>query len=139
MTLTCCQDHIQKIYGLCSLKHHIVEMRGSVTDAGQPTNQPNEQTLKIELLIQWKLEAEFRNLVFVCIIFWGRYKLWSFCKTPNCPIFHSCDDKPSNVIDWVSHRNIGLNKHLNIDCLILYTISEKTKINFFKAHVIDQH
>ena len=27
----------QKIYGLYGLKHHIVEMRGGVTDAGQPT------------------------------------------------------------------------------------------------------
>ena len=33
-------------------------MRGGVTDAGQPTNQ---RTVKIELLSQWKLEAEFRN------------------------------------------------------------------------------
>ena len=33
-------------------------MRGGVTDAGR-TN--NEQTLKIELLSQWKLEAEFRK------------------------------------------------------------------------------
>ena len=39
-------------------KHHIVEMRGDVTDAGQPTKQ---QQLKIELLSQWKLEAESRN------------------------------------------------------------------------------
>ena len=49
----------QKIYGLYGLKHHIVEISGDVTDAGR-TN--NEQTLKIELLSQWKLEAEFRNL-----------------------------------------------------------------------------
>ena len=34
-------------------------MRGDVTDAGQQTN--NEQTVKIELLSQWKLEAEFRK------------------------------------------------------------------------------
>ena len=33
-------------------------MRGGVTDAGRTT----EQTLKIELLSQWKLEAEFRNI-----------------------------------------------------------------------------
>ena len=33
-------------------------MRGGVTDAGR-TN--NEQTVKIELLSQWKLEAEFRK------------------------------------------------------------------------------
>ena len=59
MTLTCCQDHIcsQKIYGLYGLKHHIVEMRGGVTDTGRTNNQ----TVKIELLSQWKLEAEFRN------------------------------------------------------------------------------
>ena len=59
LTLKCCQDHIlTEKYGLYGLKHHIVEMRGGVTDAGQRTNK---QTLKIELLSQWKLEAEFRN------------------------------------------------------------------------------
>ena len=36
-------------------------MRGDVTDAGQTNNQPTNQTLKIELLSQWKLEAESRN------------------------------------------------------------------------------
>ena len=51
----------QKIYRLYGLKHHIVEMRRGVTDAGQRTN---EQTLKIELLSQWKLEAEFRKNCF---------------------------------------------------------------------------
>ena len=35
-----------------------MEISGDVTDAGR-TN--NEQTLKIELLSQWKLEAEFRK------------------------------------------------------------------------------
>ena len=29
----------QKIYGLYGLKHHIVEMRRGVTDAGQRTNE----------------------------------------------------------------------------------------------------
>ena len=57
LTLTCCQE----IYDLYGLKHHIVEMRGGVTDAGQPTNQPTNRTLKVELLSLWKLEAEFRN------------------------------------------------------------------------------
>ena len=33
-------------------------MRGDVTDAGQTTNEQ----LKIELLSQWKLEAESRNI-----------------------------------------------------------------------------
>ena len=37
-----------------------MEMRGDVTDAGR--RRTNEQTLKIELLSQWKLEAEFRNI-----------------------------------------------------------------------------
>ena len=37
----------------------VVEMRGGVTDAGQRTN--DERTLKIELLCQWKPDAEFRN------------------------------------------------------------------------------
>ena len=38
----------QKIYGLYARKHHIVEMRGDVTDAGQTTN--DDKQLKIELL-----------------------------------------------------------------------------------------
>ena len=42
LTLTCCQDHILTEYGLYGLKHHIVEMRGGVTDAGRMTNKrPN--------------------------------------------------------------------------------------------------
>ena len=41
------------------LKHHIVEIRGDVTmrDGRQTTNKQ----VKIELLSQWKLEAEFRD------------------------------------------------------------------------------
>ena len=61
----------QKIYGLYARKHHIVEMRGDVTDAGRPTEQ-----LKIELLSQWKLEAESRNIVFV----------WGPLYDENCPL-----------------------------------------------------
>ena len=33
----------QKIYDLYGLKHHIVEMRGGVTDAGQQQQQPNSE------------------------------------------------------------------------------------------------
>ena len=29
------------MYGLYGLKHHIVEMRGGVTDAGQPNERTN--------------------------------------------------------------------------------------------------
>ena len=36
-------------------------MRGDVTDAGQPNN---DKQLKIELLSEWKLEAESRNFHF---------------------------------------------------------------------------
>ena len=38
-----------------------MEISGDVTDAGQTNERTNEQTLKIELLSQWKLEAEFRK------------------------------------------------------------------------------
>ena len=31
----------QKIYGLYGLKHHILEIRGDVTDAGRMTNDDN--------------------------------------------------------------------------------------------------
>jgi hypothetical protein len=46
---------------LYGLEHQIVEISGDVTDAGQTNERTNEQKLKIELLSQWKLEAEFRN------------------------------------------------------------------------------
>ena len=60
----------KKIYGL---KHHIVEMRGGVTDAGRTNNR---RTVKIELLSQWKLEAEFRNFCMVQLsIIWY---FWDF-------------------------------------------------------------
>ena len=36
-------------------------MRGGVTDAGQTNERTTERTVKIELLSQWKLKAEFRN------------------------------------------------------------------------------
>ena len=36
-------------------------MRGDVTDAGQTTN--DDEQLKIELLSQWKLEAESRKKI----------------------------------------------------------------------------
>ena len=48
----------QKIYGLYGLKHHIVEMGGGVTDAGQTTDSEDRATQP-----KWKLEAEFRNLM----------------------------------------------------------------------------
>ena len=58
------------MYGL---KHHIVEMRGGVTDAGRTNNR---RTVKIELLSQWKLEAEFRNFCMVQLsIIWY---FWDF-------------------------------------------------------------
>ena len=41
LTLTCCQDHIitENIW-FYARKHHIVEMRGDVTDAGRTNEQP---------------------------------------------------------------------------------------------------
>ena len=43
LTLACCQDHIlTEIYSLYARKHHIVEMRGDVTDAGQTPEQTTE-------------------------------------------------------------------------------------------------
>ena len=59
MTLKCCQDNILTeniwFYGL---KHHIVEMRGDVTNAGGTNNEQ----VRIELLSQWILEAEFHKI-----------------------------------------------------------------------------
>ena len=48
----------QKIYALYGIEHHVVEMRGGVTDAGRTNDK--QQQLKIELLSQWKLES--RNI-----------------------------------------------------------------------------
>ena len=50
-------------------------MRGGVTDAGRTTT---ERTLKIELLSQWKMEAEFRNFWVRCasgnvLFLWPRF------------------------------------------------------------------
>ena len=50
-----------KMYGLYGLKHHIVEIKRRCHYAGR-TN--DDEQLKIELLSQWKLEAEFRNNLF---------------------------------------------------------------------------
>ena len=44
MMLTRCQNHIlEKIYGLYGQKHHIVEMRGYVTDAGRTNDRTNSE------------------------------------------------------------------------------------------------
>ena len=64
MTLTCCQDHILTDM-VCMVYSHIVEMRDRVTDAGQ--TMTNNKQVKIELLSQWKLEAEFRNICNVAV------------------------------------------------------------------------
>ena len=44
----------------------MVEMRGGVTDAGRTNDK--QRRLKIELLSQWKLEAEFRKNAQIAII-----------------------------------------------------------------------
>ena len=59
-----------KTNGLYARKHHIVEMRGEITDAGQTT----DEQVKIELLSQWKLEAESRNIVSFLSIY-GHFKI----------------------------------------------------------------
>ena len=53
----------QKTFGLCGLKHHIVEIRDHVTMRDGRTNKQG----KIVLLSQWTLEAEFRKYRFFCI------------------------------------------------------------------------
>ena len=58
MALTCCQDHIltESIWFVWSKTSHLSGDRRRCYNAGRT----NEQ-LKIELLSQWKLEAEFRK------------------------------------------------------------------------------
>ena len=57
LTLTCCQDHI--------LTENIWFVWSKTSNCGNKWRcyrcGTNEQTLKIELLSQWKLEAEFRK------------------------------------------------------------------------------
>ena len=57
MTLTCCQDHIltEYIWFVWSKTSYSGDRRRCYRCG------TNERTLKIELLSQWKLEAEFRN------------------------------------------------------------------------------
>ena len=59
MTLTCCQDHIltENIWFVWSKTSYIGDERRCYRCR---TN--NKRTVKIELLSQWKLEAEFRNI-----------------------------------------------------------------------------
>ena len=61
MTLTCCQDHIltENIWFVWSETSYCGD-KMRCYNAGRTDGQTNEQ-LKIELLSQWKLEAEFRN------------------------------------------------------------------------------
>ena len=56
-----------------------MEISGDVTDAGRTTN--NNRTLKIELLSQWKLEAEFRNLSLRAISQYEGIRQWAEGKT----------------------------------------------------------
>ena len=57
MTLTCCQDHVltENIWFVWSETSYSGDER-MCNGCGT-----NDQTLKIELLSQWKLEAEFRK------------------------------------------------------------------------------
>ena len=61
MTLSCCQDHIltENIWFVCSETSYSGDERRCYQCG--TNEQPNKQKLKIELLSQWKLEAESRN------------------------------------------------------------------------------
>ena len=62
MTLTCCQDHIltENIWFVWSETSYSGDERRC---HGCGTNK--QQYVKVELLSQWKLEAEFRNKIAV--------------------------------------------------------------------------
>ena len=62
MTLKCCQDHIltENIWFVCSETSYSGDERRCY-QCGTNNKRTNEQQLKIELLSQWKLEAESRN------------------------------------------------------------------------------
>ena len=61
MTLTCCQDHIltENIWFVWSETSYSGDERRCYRCG--TNEQLNERTVKIELLSQWKLEAEFRK------------------------------------------------------------------------------
>ena len=63
MTLTCCQDHIltEYIWFVWSKTSYIGDERRCYRCGTNDDRQTNQQTMKKELLSQWKLEAEFRN------------------------------------------------------------------------------
>ena len=62
LTLTCCQDHIltENIWFVCSETSYSGDERRC-----HYAGQTNNEQLKIELLSQWKLEAESRNYLFL--------------------------------------------------------------------------
>ena len=62
LTLKCCQDHIltENIWFVWSETSYSGDERRCYRCG---TNN-NQRTVKIELLSQWKLEAEFRNIEF---------------------------------------------------------------------------
>ena len=51
----------QKIFGLYSLKHHIVEISGDVTDAGRTDGQMTSEDRATQLLIWETLSVCFRQ------------------------------------------------------------------------------
>ena len=53
----------QKIYGLYGLKHHIVEMRWVVTDAGQMTNERTSEDRATQPMEAGGRVWQFWNLV----------------------------------------------------------------------------
>ena len=56
-----------KINALCFLNFFdMSEIRGDVTMRAGQTNDDDDEQLKIELLSQWKLEAEFRKKLAIC-------------------------------------------------------------------------
>ena len=86
----------QKIYGLYARKHHIVEMRGDVTDAGQTPKEPNNCLTsfpsrlgilfkaRLQLLKLWDVHKEWHQLCGFQSVFslvWppinGNILLWS--------------------------------------------------------------
>ena len=62
LTLTCCQDHIltENVWFVCSETSYSGDER-RCHRCGTTDDDDDDKQLKIELLSQWKLEAEFRN------------------------------------------------------------------------------
>ena len=112
-------------------------MRGGVTDAGRTT----DQTVKIELLSRWKLEAEFRNIKFRLNVKHGytrvaildRWKLMTdnFCEWPV--------RRDLVKINWLKHKDSSSTFKVELfSCTILSPLKESLQVTLILNYIRHQ-